>query len=79
MTGVEEESEVAGGTAGGEGGRQNEEADVCRGVTGVGEERVRSERVEGGGVERETVEGVGGKHRVKREGVRGGSEEVDAC
>ena len=79
MTGVEEESEVAGGTAGGEGSRRNEGADVCRGVTGVGEERERSEIVKGGGVERETVEGVGGKHKVKREGVRGVSEEVDAC
>ena len=76
---MEEESEVAGGTAGREGGRQNEGADVCRGVTGVGEERERSERVECGGVERETVEGVWGKRRVKREGVRGVSEEVDAC
>ena len=41
--GVEEESEVAGGTAGGEGGRWSEGADVCRGVMGVGEERERSE------------------------------------
>ena len=57
MTGVEEESEVAGGAAGGEGGRRNERADVCRGVTGVGEERETPERVEGGGVERESRKG----------------------
>ena len=58
MTGVEEGSNVAGGTAGGEGGRRNGGADFCRGVMDVGEERKRSERVQGGGVEREGVEGV---------------------
>ena len=68
---MEEESEVAGGTAGGEGGRRNKAADICKGVMGGGEERERSERVEGGGVERETVEGVRGQHRVKREGEGG--------
>ena len=73
--GVEEDSETAGG-----GGWQNGGADFCRGgVTGVEEEKESSERVESGGVERDRVEGVGGKHRVKREGVRRGSEEVDAC
>ena len=71
---------------GGEGDRRNGEADVGRGVMvlerkGRDQERERSDkRVEGvgSGVERERVEGVWGKHSMKREGVRRGSKEVDA-